>query len=292
MRRCMFFTRQVNQFIVAVQEGSFLKASEKISITPSAMSKGVGELECKLGWRLIKRTHHGIKTTERGEWLYNQLLPHYDQVNKIKNKIDVLNNEKCITIQTDGLYLPKLKEDMSTLFKDDVDLRILPCQDAGDYTHDPLESNESDIYITTTDYNKKNINRISMKPELVGLMINNSLLNRRFTTKEILEKYPIIQTTSTNSHPAFIKLKDYLKCKGVKFNVFAVGDVTEVCYLVNAGVGVSFMASEMCREKNLLSEVTFLEHPFPSPLILQRYLYFKSDAFSRLIDACSILSGM
>lgn len=287
----MFFNRQVNQFIVAVQEGSFLKASEKISITPSAMSRGVGELECKLGWRLIKRTHHGIKTTERGEWLYNQLLPHYNQVNKIKNKIDIINNEKCITIQTDGLYLPKLKEDMSILFKDDIDLRVLPYQDAGYDTCDSLENNEADIYITTTVYNQKNINRISMKPELVGIMIHNNLLTRRFTTKEILERYPIIQTTSTNNHPVFIRLKESLKSEGIKFNIFAVGDVTEVCYLVNAGIGVSFMTSEMSRENILSCGVAFLEHPFPSPLILQRYLYFKADAFSRLIDACSILSG-
>ncbi|PTT46378.1 helix-turn-helix domain-containing protein, partial [Aeromonas sp. HMWF016] len=85
----MFLSRQVNQFIAAVQEGSFLKASEKISITPSAMSRGIGELEHKIGDRLIKRTRNGVQTTEKGEWLYQKILPHYNCIKKLTDELKI-----------------------------------------------------------------------------------------------------------------------------------------------------------------------------------------------------------
>jgi DNA-binding transcriptional LysR family regulator len=292
----MFFSKQITQFIVAVQEGSFLKASEKISVTPSAMSRGVSELESKIGSQLIKRTRHGLQMTEKGKWLYDELIPHYNEIRKLTGEIKKSANQHCITIQTDGLYFPGFKEKLLKIIRDNPEIKItLPHM--VDITPEEIFNEDNvDILISTKrlqhSHALSSINSISMKPEAIGLMVHKDITRRFSSTTDILSNSTIIQTTSTISHPFFHSIQDKLSECGVKPNFLEVTDIAEVLYLVNHGAGVSFMANMMPEEKNMADNAIFIEKPLECPIILQKYIYFRADHFNSLIGICSVLSGL
>lgn len=291
----MFFTKQVNQFIAVVQEGSFLKAAEKISITPSAMSKGISELECKIGRKLIYRTRHGLKITTEGKWLYRELLPHYNHAKIIACEImkSIKNNE--IVIQTDGLYIPNLKKNILSLLNDNLRISVNSSAMENSTPGTILDNGLADIYISTEHvtgkYTKNKINTISMMPELIGLVMHKDLKVNNVPATYIMENNLIIQTSSTCRHPSFIKLKKYIKAQNINISIMEVTDVTEVCYLINNRAGISFMANTMNDKNGGLDNSVFMEHPFNTPITLQRYIHFKANDFKKLINVCSILSG-
>jgi DNA-binding transcriptional LysR family regulator len=288
----MFFSRQIIQFIIAVQEGSLLKAAEKISITPSAMSRGIGELEYKLGSKLIKRARHGIQPTEKGERLYRKLISHYNEIERFTNEFKKSIGNHDITIKTDGLYMPKVKEKILQLLKENNDIKISFLPGCNDSPENIFSDGLVDIYISTCNRPIKNTNLISMKPELIGIMAHKNIIHEHKNVKDMLSKKPIIQTHSALKHDLFQSLKNRLIQEGFEVNILPVTDIADVCYLVNEGAGISFMPHDMHCNNGLSDLINFIEKPLDSPIILQRYIHFKSEEFKKLIHVCSILGEL
>ena len=289
----MFFSRQVHQFNIAVQEGSFLKAAEKISITPSAMSRGIAELEQRIGGRLIKRTRHGIEMTAKGEWLYRELLPHYNEVQGLISNIKKTNGNKNITIWTDGLYLPKFKQKLLLLIKENPEFNVSLLPGSKDTPEEILCNNVADIYISTmrpkNDGDVKNITSISMRPEVIGTLMHRQISHQYKNLKSALEKVKIVQTHAAHNHILFRDILRELASQGYKFDVLPVADLDEVCFLVNEGAGITFISNRIINDVNISPDVVFHEKPLDHAKILQRYICFRSDRFSELMNICSIL---
>ena len=64
------YNHSLNTFIEVADCGSFLKASEKLYISPTAIMKQMNLLEQHIGLPLLIRTTHGIRLTEAGKSLY------------------------------------------------------------------------------------------------------------------------------------------------------------------------------------------------------------------------------
>lgn len=60
----------LNTFLEAVDCGSFTKAAEKLSISPTAVMKQINNLEEHLSVKLIERTPSGIRLTSAGKVIY------------------------------------------------------------------------------------------------------------------------------------------------------------------------------------------------------------------------------
>lgn len=289
----MFFSRQVHQFIIAVQEGSFIKAAEKISITPSAMSRGIAELEQKIGGRLIKRTRHGIEMTAKGERLYRELLPHYNEVQGLISNIKEKNGIRNITIWTDGLYLPKFKQKLLQLIKENPEYNVSLLPGNKGTPEEILGNNFADIYISTKrpeyDGDIKNITSISMKPELIGTLMHRQISHQYKNLKSALEKIKIVQTHAAHNHIFFRDILRELTSKGCKFDVLPVADLDEVSFLVNEGAGITFISNRIINDVNISPDVIFQEKPLDQVKILQRYICFRSERFSELMNICSTL---
>ena len=61
--------RQLKYFLVIAEQGTFLKASEKVYIAQSALSHQIALLEEELGTSLFHRSRRGVTLTEAGEVL-------------------------------------------------------------------------------------------------------------------------------------------------------------------------------------------------------------------------------
>lgn len=62
-------TSRCKAFIAAAETGSFSKAAELLSYTPSGVSQLVTALEADLGFALLRRTNKGVTVTSDGELL-------------------------------------------------------------------------------------------------------------------------------------------------------------------------------------------------------------------------------
>lgn len=63
----------LDAFIASADEGSFSAAARSLGLTPAAVSKGVGQLEARLGVRLFQRSTRSLALTTDGERLYGQV---------------------------------------------------------------------------------------------------------------------------------------------------------------------------------------------------------------------------
>lgn len=62
--------RHLRYFVAVVEEQSFTKASERLFIAQPPLSRQIQDLEQELGLQLLERTSRPIKTTEAGEFFY------------------------------------------------------------------------------------------------------------------------------------------------------------------------------------------------------------------------------
>lgn len=74
--------KNLQHFVVAVEEGSFHKAADRLNIVQSALSRRIGELETHLGGRLFEREHSGVSLTDAGRALF-------DDANRIMRELDL-----------------------------------------------------------------------------------------------------------------------------------------------------------------------------------------------------------
>ena len=67
-------------FLVVARERSFTKAAAKLGVSQSALSHAIGELEERLGLRLLMRTTRSVASTEAGERLLRTLAPRLAEI--------------------------------------------------------------------------------------------------------------------------------------------------------------------------------------------------------------------
>lgn len=64
------YNQVLNTFIEVADCGSFLQASEKLYISPTAIMKQMNLLEQHIGLSLMTRTHQGVRLTDAGKSIY------------------------------------------------------------------------------------------------------------------------------------------------------------------------------------------------------------------------------
>lgn len=83
---------RLRYFYEVAQSASIRQASEKLHVTPSAISRQVAALEQEFGTDLLERSTRGIKLTPAGEILVEHLHHAFQSLRHAKTLIDDLNN--------------------------------------------------------------------------------------------------------------------------------------------------------------------------------------------------------
>ncbi|WEJ85040.1 LysR family transcriptional regulator [Kluyvera intermedia] len=92
-------------FVSVASELSFTKAAAKMSISPSALSHTIRNLEFRLGMRLFTRTTRAVTLTEAGQHLLTGVSPHLEAIDQ---QIDALNTLRDRPVGTIRLSAPDL----------------------------------------------------------------------------------------------------------------------------------------------------------------------------------------
>lgn len=65
------YMRELDTFIAVAELGSFMKASEKLFLTPASVMNQINKLEKLVGAKLIERSNHGTSLTAAGNSFYD-----------------------------------------------------------------------------------------------------------------------------------------------------------------------------------------------------------------------------
>jgi DNA-binding transcriptional LysR family regulator len=102
-------------FLAVAREGSFTKAAAKLSVSQSALSHTMRELETRLGVRLLSRTTRSVAPTEAGERLLHSLGPRFDEIDAELTAVSELRERPAGSIRItateyalDTILWPKL----------------------------------------------------------------------------------------------------------------------------------------------------------------------------------------
>jgi DNA-binding transcriptional LysR family regulator len=67
-------------FLAVARAGSFTRAAAQLGVSQPALSQTIGNLEHRLGVRLLTRTTRSVSTTEAGQRLFQSIGPHFDGI--------------------------------------------------------------------------------------------------------------------------------------------------------------------------------------------------------------------
>ena len=125
------YNHQLDTFIKTAELGSFSKAAEELYISPTAVIKQLNILEDRCGFKLFKRSSHGVTLTPAGRSLYEDAKTivrfSEDALNKARRLTEI--SEYTVRVGTSLLYkcrlLPDLWSKISEKFPE-MKIEILP----------------------------------------------------------------------------------------------------------------------------------------------------------------------
>src|SRR5215467_7635466 len=118
---------QLVAFVAVARERSFTAAAAKLSVSQSALSHTIRELEERLGVRLLTRTTRSVSPTEAGERLLRNVGPRLDEIESEVEGVREFREKPAGTIRItatefaiDTVLLPKL----APLLRDFPDIKV------------------------------------------------------------------------------------------------------------------------------------------------------------------------
>ncbi|WP_032486460.1 LysR family transcriptional regulator, partial [Yersinia pestis] len=100
----LLLSKSLRYFIITAQKESITLAADKLCITASPLSRNIKELEMKLGCELFTRTSKGILLTSSGHFLYDKIIPVYNEIIELEkelisnHKLNVISEEKRLEL--------------------------------------------------------------------------------------------------------------------------------------------------------------------------------------------------
>ena len=78
---------RLDMFVKVADSGSFTAAAAMLGLTPSAVSRAIGDLERSLGVRLLNRTTRQLRLSQEGEQVYRRARDILDRLTELENSV-------------------------------------------------------------------------------------------------------------------------------------------------------------------------------------------------------------
>lgn len=236
-------TTKLRAFLEICNTGSFSKAAERFSYTPSAFSHMVDGLEKDFGVKLFLRTHKGVKLTKQGELVYNDVVRVVDAERQLKSSLERIKSENDVKICTYSsvahFILPEIIRDYKKI-NDKVKFSIQII----DRLKDAIDKGMADVYFGDAHTYDGDIECFPiLKDEYVAVVPSSEFKGRRSISREELYPYPYIKTNETILNEVFRdeNFKEII-------NYTSVEDFS-LLTMVSKNIGVSVTNSLVARER-------------------------------------------
>lgn len=272
----MFLSRQLIQFFAVAEHSSLAEAAVKLNLTPSALSHGIHELECKTGILLIRRTGQKSSLTIAGRDLYQQLLPYYIRITNISDSLSGnKSNKKSLSIKTDNLFYSPLKDKIMSFCKDNPDLGLtIESQKAIDIKDEILNKNTDIVISSDCGADNEDISHLDLPPEEAGIVAHNSLLKRYDSLSDLIMNERIIKT---ETHKYILKtLESKLKTELNEHQSITVPSEYNILDFISSAAGFSLLPENKYLIDSLKDkDCSFIKLPNHYNLLINRCVYFR-----------------
>ncbi|MGZ0654561.1 LysR family transcriptional regulator [Coraliomargarita sp. W4R53] len=240
-------SRQLLAFCTLVQTGSFTETARILSLTQSAISHSVKNLETDLRCQLVTRTGRKINITEDGEELYKDAQNILNQMQgvrmRIQDRVNWGRGRLRIGASTTACQhiLPNVLREFNECFPDCI-LSITPAD-----TPELLEMtrrHEIDLSIIVTPSDLKDV---EVKPLfsdeliLVSSPIHEFAKDRRAKIAKIAQERMVLYNKGSHT---FDLIEQYFRHNKLLLqNYIELGSMEAIKELVKINYGVSFLAS-------------------------------------------------
>ncbi|MBN2753029.1 MAG: transcriptional regulator GcvA [Rhodospirillaceae bacterium] len=256
----------LRSFESAARHLSFKDAAEELSVTPSAVSHQIHNLETFLGVRLFHRMNRALRLTSVGETYVLKVRMAFDQIEQATRDLAVISGPDVLTLTappslTATWLVPRLRAFREAF--PDIDIRVKGTMDDVDYAR---ESVDASIRYGYGDWPGLDVERLSTERMLV--LCSPSLLEGASPVRSPADvlKHPLI-----HSECRLTGWGDWLRAAGIPAGVSGGFRFTHSAHSLRAaadGLGIALendlMAADYLAEGALVAPFkidTALPHP-------------------------------
>lgn len=231
-------------FNSVVKHGSFLKASEQLHMTPSAVSHAVADAERQAGFRLFNRTKNGITLTESGAAIYPSVLRLLASEEALMQSVDQINGLRSGSVKV-GIFnsvctnwMPEIFRRFDSLYPGiSIDLYEGSYDDVIEW----IKNGSVDFgFLSTSCTTELEVDGIYRDPLIC--IVPESFKSRRegfITVEEMRDRQFVIQRQGSDAD-----VQALFKKHGLKFHSSChLLDDTSIMTMIACGRGISVMAS-------------------------------------------------
>lgn len=280
-------------FVTVANEQNITKASQKLHISQPAITRHIKNLETELQINLFKREKYGMKLTDKGLALYNE----------IKDSIILLTNIEQKFIKTRninlGAHITMLSRMFSTcisdFYKQHEKSTVNVINENIDIMISKLENQELDLVlskkISEDQYDNKKIKFISLGflHDIFVVNNNSKLLNKIITKKDL--KNEIIYTPRKSS----VTTLNLMKTLGLNFDeeVNYIKNITYTTMLgiIKTGDGIGIVTKEYIQDALKEQKISILQTDFELEKIEFGIYINSTNKFKELDDFIKIIKN-
>lgn len=281
---------KMETLLAVVEQGSFTKAAQTLSLTQPAVSHHIKELEEELNAVLIVRDRGMLKLTEQGEIavkyakritaVYANLLEELQYSEKHITKLKV-----GITHTSESNLTAEVLAKCSDL---NSNLKITIITDTINNLYDMLENYEIDIAVTEGSVSRPKFRSLMLDTDyLVCVMSNNNPLAKRamITLADLKRERMILRLATSATRTLFESTLLSINESIDSFNVtLEVDNIATIKDLIRKDMGVSILPRSACMDELRKKKITAL--PIENLCMIRetRLVYVKDFAHTDILD--------
>jgi len=224
------YRHELTTFVAVAEQGSFLKASKELYITPASVMNQMNKLESLIGVKLIERTNQGTQLTAAGRSVYldaKKIIKQSEQAIARARQI-AKNEQQAIRVGTSILRPCKTLVDLWSKIDDgtqSVTTHIVPFADSPANMEIMLDSlgREIDCFVGPCDSLtwKERYNILSLKPVscCVAIPRKHRLSRKKKLTWDDLDGETFMLVKQGDS-PVLNRMRDEIKRKHPQITLF------------------------------------------------------------------------
>lgn len=251
-----FTLKQIKYFVAAAQQGTVSGASQSLSISQSAVTEAIKDLEAVLGVALFERHPRGLNITPEGQQFLRSAI---SILAEVANATRVLAEgakrvsghlNLGVTSLTAGYVLSDI---LSKYRRLNPDVEVTAIEDSGEYLEHLIIGGELDIAVMVTTNLRSNhalqSEIFEVSPFRLWLPIDHPLTRQQsISLPDVASEHLIMLDVDEMEQETFKLLSAFGKCPKV---VFRTRSVEAVRSLVATGAGVAILPNLVYRPWSL-----------------------------------------
>jgi DNA-binding transcriptional LysR family regulator len=251
-----FTIRQLNYFVAVAEHGSVSAAAQSLSISQSAVTGAVKDLEADLGVKLFDRHSRGLRITHHGHQFLRHATTILSEVSSARRAFDDEGEspQGKLHLGLTSLVAGYVISDLLAKYRSaNPKVEISAIEESSEYLEHLLIGGEMDVAIMMTsrvaDRHALYAETLDVSPYRLWMPLGHRLTNQDSITLSDLKDEPLIMLTIDEMENETVKL---LSALGTRPKVaFRTRSVEAVRSLVATGAGVALLPDLVYRPWSL-----------------------------------------